>query len=125
MNFITKDSGERLQFDSGMVRDVTTGKCNYLLPFSGPMFERWAQLLTRGAEKYSADNWMRANGEAELRRFQESAARHFIQWLRGDTDEDHAAAVFFNLNGAEYVKDRLSENAKPVEYIQADFAIRG
>jgi hypothetical protein len=112
--FTTKDSGERLQFASGMVRDVTTGKTNYLLPFSGPMFDRWAALLTRGAEKYTADNWMKAQGEAELQRFKESAARHFVQWLRGDTDEDHAAAVFFNLNGAEYVKDRI-ESAKPAE----------
>lgn len=103
----TKDSGERLEFESGMVRDVTTGKTKYHLVFSGPMFERWAGLLTRGAEKYDDDNWMKANGEAELKRFRESAVRHFVQWVRGDTDEDHAAAVFFNINGAEYVKERM------------------
>lgn len=103
----TKDSGERLQFESGMVRDVTTGKTKYHLLFSGPMLERWAGLLTRGAEKYDDDNWMKANGEEELKRFRESAVRHFFQWIRGDTDEDHAAAVFFNLNGAEYVKERM------------------
>lgn len=107
-NFTTKDSGKREQFTSGMVRDTQDGKTNFALVFSGPMLERWAALLTRGAVKYERDNWMKASGTPELQRFQESAARHFAQWMRGDTDEDHAAAVVFNLNGAEYVKDRLS-----------------
>lgn len=107
--FTIKDSGKRLSFDSGMVRDTQEGKCLYLLVRDGPMFERWAQHLTKGAIKYSARNWMQANGEEELDRFLNSAARHFEQWLRGDTDEDHAAAVFFNINGAEYVKAQLSK----------------
>lgn len=102
-----KDSGRRQSYESGMVRDVTDGKVNYLLTRSGPMYERWALHLTRGGEKYSPDNWLQAAGPEELRRFRESAARHFDQWLRGDEDEDHAAAVFFNCNGAEYVKERL------------------
>jgi hypothetical protein len=92
-----------------MVRDVTEGKVKYHLLRDGPMYDRWAAHLTAGAEKYDDRNWMKANGEAELNRFLESACRHYEQWLRGDTDEDHAAAVFFNINGAEYVKTRLSE----------------
>lgn len=105
--FIIKDSGERTKFESGMVRDVTTDKTNVALVFDGPMFWRWAVHLSKGAVKYAKRNWMKANGEAELERFKESASRHFMQWYRGDVDEDHAAAVLFNINGAEYVKDRL------------------
>lgn len=101
-DFKTKDSGERVEFESGMVRDVTNGKILWHLVSSGPMLKRWAELLTRGAEKYSADNWMKASGEAEYNRFRESAFRHFMQWYSGDIDEDHGAAVFFNINGAEY-----------------------
>lgn len=101
--FQVKDSGKRIEFDSGMVRDVTEGKTRYDLVLDGPMFERWAKHLSLGAEKYDARNWMKAAGQAERDRFRESAVRHFIQWYRGDTDEDHAAAVFFNINGAEYV----------------------
>jgi hypothetical protein len=107
--FETKDSGERLKFASGMVRDTATDKTKYHLVFSGPMFKRWAELLTRGAVKYDEDNWMKANGPAELKRFRESAVRHFIQWLDGDIDEDHAAAILFNVNGAEYVKERIAD----------------
>ena len=105
--FHVKDSGARHQFDSGMVRDVTTGKVDYSLVLNGPMFDRWAAHLDKGAIKYTKRNWMQANGQAELDRFRESALRHFLQWFRGETDEDHAAAVLFNVNGAEYVKGRL------------------
>lgn len=94
-----------MEFESGMVRDVTEGKIRFDLVYDGPMFERWAKHLTLGAQKYDARNWMQAAGKAERERFRESAFRHFIQWYRGDTDEDHAAAVFFNINGAEYVGD--------------------
>jgi hypothetical protein len=115
--FITKDSGERQEFESGMVRDVTTGKAHVALAFDGPMFWRWVMLLTRGAVKYAVRNWMKASGQAEYERFKESAARHFYQWYRGDLDEDHAAAVFFNINGAEYVKEKIRletpKNIKP------------
>jgi hypothetical protein len=104
--FAVKDSGARAQFDSGMVRDVATDKIDYALAFDGPMFERWAVHMTKGATKYEKSNWMKANGPAELARFRESAVRHFVQWLRGDVDEDHAAACYFNINGYEYVKGR-------------------
>lgn len=106
-DFVTKDSGERKTFASGMQRDVTTGKTDYTYCTQGPMLERWAQLMERGAKKYERDNWMKAAGHEELERFKSSAMRHLIQWLKGDVDEDHAAAVIFNLNGAEYVKGRL------------------
>jgi hypothetical protein len=101
-----KDSGERVQFSGGMVRDVTTGKTNYALVLDGPMFERWAVHMTAGAQKYAARNWMLAEGAEEAERFKESALRHFMQWYRGETDEDHAAAVMFNINGHEYLKGK-------------------
>lgn len=105
MNYDVKDSGKRETFAGGMVRDTTEGKTNYLLVRDGPMLARWSEHLTKGAIKYEARNWMKADGPEELERFRSSAARHFEQWLAGDTDEDHAAAVFFNINGAEYTKD--------------------
>ena len=105
--FQVKDSGARQSFASGMVRDVTDGKTDYSLALDGPMFTRYAAHLTKGAQKYAARNWMQAKGDAELARFRQSALRHFVQWYYGDTDEDHAAAVFFNINGAEYVKGRM------------------
>lgn len=115
VDFVVKDSGERQQFASGMVRDVTTGKIDYRRVLEGPMFDRWAAHLDKGAAKYpdvapGVANWTLAEGAAELERFKASALRHLVQWLRGDVDEDHAAAVFFNINGAEYVRARITQN---------------
>ena len=109
MTFDVKDSGAREQFSGGMVRDTTEGKVDYSLVLDGPMFKRLATHLTKGAVKYDKRNWMKAEGQQELDRFRESALRHFLQWFEGDVDEDHAAAVFFNINGAEYVKEKLSD----------------
>lgn len=107
MSFAVIDSGERIKFESGMQRDVTTGKTDYSLALDGPMFERWAVHLTKGAIKYDPRNWMKAAGQEELLRFKQSGLRHFIQWYNDHLDEDHAAAVYFNINGAEYVKGRM------------------
>lgn len=105
-NFEVKDSGKRASFSGGMVRDTNDDKVRYDLVFDGPMLKRWAEHLTKGAKKYAPRNWMLAEGEEEQARFRESAIRHFFQWLDGQTDEDHAAAVFFNMNGVEYLKEK-------------------
>lgn len=105
--FEVKDSGERVAFESGMQRDIDTNKTYWHLVADGPMLERWAIHLTKGARKYEARNWMKADGEAEYERFRESAFRHFMQWYRGERDEDHGSAVYFNINGAEYVKAKM------------------
>lgn len=107
--FVIKDSGKRLKFKGGMVRDISNDKIDYSLIRDGVMFKRWAIHLTSAAKKYSKRNWMLAKGQEEYERFKESACRHFEQWLNGEVDEDHASAVFFNINGAEYVKSKLNE----------------
>ncbi len=106
--FTIKDSGKREEFKGGMVRDTTEGKINYALVADGPMLKRWAVHLTNGAKKYAKRNWMLAEGQEELDRARESAFRHFMQWFNGERDEDHGAAVIFNINEAEYITDKLS-----------------
>lgn len=109
--FAIKDSGQRQEFPGGMVRDTTEGKVNYLNVLFGPMLDRLAAHLTKGRQKYpdpypGVPNWTLAEGSAEYLRAKESALRHMIQWLRGERDEDHAAAVIFNINLAEYVLEK-------------------
>lgn len=114
--YVTRDSGERAAFDSGMVRDVDTGKPDFFLclpkgvPYEEQVITRWAALMTRGAEKYDKRNWEKASGPEELERFRSSAFRHFMQWLCCEEDEDHAVAVFFNIAGAERVKYVMGQN---------------
>lgn len=97
-----------------MRRDLQTGKPNFALitplavPFAEQMLTRWAELMERGAVKYGARNWEKADSDEELQRFKASAFRHFMQWLCDANDgEDHAAAVYFNVQCAEYVKWRM------------------
>jgi len=111
--FTVKDSGARREFDSGMVRDTAEGKINFLLILPGPMKRRWAAHLTKAEAKYppiapGVANWTQADGPEELLRARESAARHFESWLNGERDEDHAAALFFNVNLVEYVEEKMA-----------------
>lgn len=111
--YITKDSGERQQFNSGMVRDTQEGKPRFDLimnsddDYENCLLTRWAKLLARGAVKYTENNWRLANSVEELNRFKASAYRHFMQFLNGQEDEDHAAGLIFNINGIIYLMNKL------------------
>lgn len=113
--FVVKDSGKRQEFAGGMQRDTQEGKLDIWRVFVGPLVERVSAHLTKGATKYpditpGVPNWTLAAGNEEMTRFKQSAARHFWQWYNGVVDEDHFAATVFNMNGAEYVKEKLNES---------------
>lgn len=115
--FETLDSGERQEYASGMVRDTQEGKPRFGLlrprgvPYEEQFLTRCAALMTRGIEKYGLRNWEKADSEEELERFKESARRHLEQALAGLTDEDHYAAVFFNLLAVVTVEWKLMQKA--------------
>lgn len=119
--FVVKDSGARQEYDSGMRRDTQEGKPRFdlIIPvdqsFEQQMLTRWALHMTLGADKYGDRNWELATGIEEYERFKGSALRHLLQWFTGMRDEDHAAAVFFNIAAAEYVLGRMeaAERAQP------------
>ena len=108
--FVIQDSGERKQFDSGSLRDTSTGKIDWTNVTHGPMLRRWAQDLTNAkTDKYpdaapGVPNWTLINSREEFIRYRVSAFRHFMSWFFDETDEDHASACFFNINGVEYLK---------------------
>lgn len=116
MDYQTKDSGKRYIEDSGFNRDTNDNKPRFELiipkgvPYDKTLLYRLAMLMTRGFVKYGYRNWEKADSETALQRAEESAFRHFMQWLCGEEDEDHAAAVLFNINMAETIKHKLSEN---------------
>jgi len=111
--YVTKDSGERATFDSGMQRDTEAGKPRFDLmfpldvPYEEQMLTRLAALYGRGAVKYDDRNWEKANSEAEMARMKSSAFRHFMQWFTGEQDEDHAAGAMFNIIAFETTKYKV------------------
>ena len=110
--YVTKDSGRREEYSSGMIRDINGDKPRFDLilpegvPYDQQFLTRIAALLTRGAVKYGERNWELASGKEEMNRFKASALRHLMQWICGETEEDHSAAVVFNLLAYETVKAR-------------------
>jgi hypothetical protein len=113
--FITKDSGVRQEYASGMRRDLQKGKARFdlILPagqkYDETLLYRWATLLERGAVKYGERNWEKANSQEEVDRFKASAMRHFMQWYCGEEDEDHMAATIFNMNSYETIKAKIDK----------------
>jgi hypothetical protein len=113
MTFQTKDSGVRSEYATGMVRDTQEGKPRFDLllpkgiPYSDQMLTRFAALMGRGADKYTERNWEQARTQQELDRYYSSALRHLMQWIAGENDEDHAAAVMFNIMAGEFVKHKM------------------
>lgn len=115
--FTIKDSGARQEFGGGMVRDTEEGKIDYTSCLYGPMLARWNDHMTKGRKKYpdredGTPNWtLGATDPDVMARARRSAFRHFIAWLNGETDEDHASGVFFNINVAEFVKANIGREA--------------
>lgn len=59
-----------------------------------------------GAKKYSDNNW---RAGIPIKVFLDSAGRHFLKYLRGDTDEHHDRAVVWNLICALWTIKHRSE----------------
>jgi hypothetical protein len=96
------------RYESGVIRGDNTGKTDYTLALDGPLFERWARLLTENVGSKGRRNWLNASTQEDYDRFRESLFRHTIQFLSGDESEDHAAAICFNVNGMLYAQEQLA-----------------
>ena len=98
---IIKDSGERTRFydangkEMGQ-RDMHEGKGRFdLLPMCVLM--RLARHYEAGSRKYSERNWEKG---IPLHCYIDSGVRHYLKFLRGDTDEPHDRAFVWNMLGA-------------------------
>lgn len=50
--------------------------------------------FAEGAKKYSPNNWRKG---LPIHSFIDSGVRHYLKWLRGDTDEPHDRAFLWNM----------------------------
>jgi hypothetical protein len=87
------DTGERMTYENGGMREPSTGKGAYELvsPFALDRIAVWYEL---GARKYADRNWEKG---IPFGRLIQSAFRHLIRWMQGRRDEDHLAAVCWNV----------------------------
>lgn len=105
-----QDSGERKEFPGGGMRDASLGKERPELawtadqPYEDQMITRYGHWMARGAEKYSSRNWEQFDSAEALEHAKGSLLRHTFKLLAGKTDEDHAAAVWFNVQAIELIR---------------------
>lgn len=106
-----KDSGERQSFSTGSVRDTQAGKGRFDL-ISIPALRRLARHYENGARKYGDRNWEKGQ---PLGRYLDSAFRHLTYVLEGNTEEDHASAVSWNLFGYIHTFEGIKSGKLPRE----------
>ena len=88
------DSGRRMVYDTGgAMREPSEGKGRYDLvsPFAIRRLAKWMEV---GAKKYAPRNWEKG---MPFSRYVDSAKRHLDKFVMGMEDEDHLAAVAFNI----------------------------
>lgn len=79
-----------------------------LQPYELQLMTRWAEWMRLGAQKYADRNWEEFQSPEALAHAEASLGRHYAAFAAGRTDEDHAAAIVFNVMCIEYVKQRLA-----------------
>lgn len=103
------DSGNRQSFETGAVRDVPEGKGRFdLLPYE-PLLQ-WAQWTEGGAKKYGDRNWEKG---IPLMRYLDSAFRHLTKLIAGQRDENHEAAVIWNVGSYIQTLKWIEEGVLP------------
>lgn len=105
MEFVTKDSGKREEFDTGSVRDTREGKGRFDLLPPGPII-RLAGVYERGAAKYGDHNWQKGQPSS---RYVDSALRHLFMYINGARDEDHLAQAAWNLFAIMWNEENYKE----------------
>lgn len=103
------------KYPSGAVRDSNEGKIRWdLVPKE--CLERVAIHYTNGAKKYEdPNNWKKGIPDES---YKESAERHLMQYLLGKRDEDHLAAIVFNVFGLMWNEIQRENSIKEPAYIR-------
>jgi hypothetical protein len=102
---ILKDSGHRRQFETGAVRDRAAGKGRYDL-LSTQMLMRLARHYEAGAIKYADRNWEKG---MPISVYVDAAMRHLVKYIAGWNDEDHLAAVVWNIAAIMFMEDKMPD----------------
>ena len=124
--YVTKDSGEKAVHSDGVQRDTQAGKTKFTLmfprgvPMKDQLIVRIAELYTRGGEKYGDRNWENSCAPDTLDHHLEALWRHFMSFFfEENQEEDHAAAVIWNINAVELTRRNIRE-ATPKQLTEAE-----
>lgn len=108
-----KTSPDRAQFEGGGVRDGSKKTERFELTwtlddsYEDQMLTRYAAWMARGADKYEDRNWEQFQGPDALEHAKGSLLRHVFKFLAEMEDEDHAAAVWFNIQAIDRIRRKM------------------
>lgn len=105
-------ANDNRMFDTGAFRDSSAGKPrpDLLSPFATL---RRSRVMELGAVKYGPRNWEKG---MPLSVFLASANRHLLQFMLGETDEDHLAHCAFNIDAIMHGQEMIERGLWPKEY---------
>ena len=109
--FVVKDSGDRRTFATGSVRDRGDLKSrpDMISPFA---LMRVGEHMRKGAAKYGPLNWQLGQPFSEVTA---SMFRHLLQWLQGDEEEDHLAAIVFGAQALMHYREMINRGLLSAE----------
>lgn len=100
-----QDGGTRVDCGTGALRETEAGKGRFdLIPPESMM--RIARWYEQGSEKYGDRNWEKG---IPVSRCLSAAFRHLYKYLAGWDDEDHLAAVAWNVMAIMWFEARRPE----------------
>lgn len=105
------DSGVREKFKTGSRRDTRKGKGRFDLLPPYAIF-RLARHYENGAVKYGPNNWRKGQ---PISRYLDSCFRHLVKVVAGADDEDHEAAVVWNMMSIIETRKMIAEGILPKE----------
>lgn len=110
-SFVTKDSGQCEEFETGAKRDTQDNKPRYdLIPVAA--LKRLAMLYARGAQKYGEGNFEKG---MSFKRVLASLLRHVYAFVEGEVTEDHLAAVAWNAFALMFYQEQIKKGKLPAE----------
>lgn len=109
-----KDSGSRQEFPTGAHRDTDIKtRPDLMSPYA---LYRTGEWLLAGINKYGERNWELG---IPISRFVASLERHLLKYKMGMQDEDHLAAIMFNVQAIMHFEE-LAKRGDSVALAQLD-----
>lgn len=106
-----EDSGKRTTFQTGAVRDSADDKSrpDLISPFAQIRKGHW---LAEGAKKYDERNWEKG---MSFSRCIASIMRHLMQYMMGERNEDHLAAIAVNAEFLMHYEEMIEREVLPAD----------
>lgn len=101
------------KFSSGAIRDTQIGKTDFTETISWQAFGRYADYMTSKASKYGKGNFLKG---IPIESYERSMLRHVHKYMVNkqggslEPNEDHLAAIVFNVFGIMLEEMRLKKS---------------